>query len=127
MGLAFALKLYAGPFFLFFAARRRWKTLAAGILGTLGMIALAVVLFGRTDVTYFASNILPRALAGDLADPFHAGNQTLSTLLRRTFVMEPELNPHPVWNAPWVFFLLGPLSGAYAAGDSFGVRARQYF
>jgi len=24
--------------------------------------------------------------------------------------MEPELNPHPAWNAPWVFFLLGPLA-----------------
>ena len=23
--------------------------------------------------------------------------------------MEPELNPHPTWNAPWVFFLVGPL------------------
>lgn len=74
------------------------------------MIALAVVLFGPGDVTYFASNILPRALAGDLADPYHPGYQTLSTLLRRTFVMEPELNPHPLWNAPWVFLLLGPLA-----------------
>ena len=109
VGLAFALKLYAGPFFLFFAARRQWKIFAAGILGTLGMIALAVVLFGWADVTYFASNVLPRALAGDLVDPYHAGYQTLSTLLRRTFVLEPELNPHPVWNAPWLFFLFGPL------------------
>jgi len=110
VGVAFVLKLYAGPFFLFFAARRQWKTLMAGILGALGMVALAVVLFGLSDVTYFASNILPRALAGDLIDPYHPGYQTLSTLLRRTFVMEPELNPHPAWNAPWVFFLLGPLA-----------------
>jgi len=110
VGVAFVLKLYAGPFFLFFAARRQWKTLMAGILGALGMVALAAVLFGLSDVTYFASNILPRALAGDLIDPYHPGYQTLSTLLRRTFVMEPELNPHPAWNAPWVFFLLGPLA-----------------
>jgi hypothetical protein len=110
VGLAFALKLYAGPFFLFFAARHQWKAFAAGILGALGMTALAVVLFGSGDVTYFASNILPRALAGDLIDPYHPGYQTLSTLLRRTFVMEPELNPHPMWNTPWIFFLLAPLA-----------------
>jgi hypothetical protein len=49
VGLAFVLKLYAGPFFLFFAAKRQWKAFAAGILGTLCMIALAVVLFGPGD------------------------------------------------------------------------------
>jgi hypothetical protein len=60
-------------------------------------------------------------------DPYNAGYQTLSALLRRTFVMEPELNPHPVWNKPWAFFLLGPLvtlallalSLACARADSF--------
>jgi hypothetical protein len=109
VGLAFVLKLYAGPFFLFFAAKRQWKAFVAGILGTLCTIALAVVLFGPGDVTYFGSNVLPRALAGDLIDPYHPGYQTLSTLLRRAFVLEPELNPHPVWNAPGIFFLLGPL------------------
>jgi hypothetical protein len=109
-GLTFILKLYAGPLFLFFAVKRLWKAFAAGILGALGMIAVAVVLFGTADVTYFASNILPRALAGDIADPYHPGYQTISTLLRRSFVMEPELNPHPTWNAPWIFFLLSPLA-----------------
>lgn len=33
VGIAFVLKLYAGPLFLFFAAQRQWKALAAGILG----------------------------------------------------------------------------------------------
>ena len=127
VGVAFVLKLYAGPFFLFFAATRQWKALAAGILGALGMVALAMVLFGPGDVTYFASNILPRALAGDLVDPYHPGYQTLSTLLRRTFVMEPELNPHPLWNAPWVFFLLGPLATlALLALPLVSVRANHF-
>jgi hypothetical protein len=127
VGLAFVLKLYAGPFFLFFAAKRQWKAFVAGILGTLGMIALAVVLFGPGDVTYFASNILPRALAGDLIDPYHPGYQTLSALLRRTFVLEPELNPHPVWDAPWVFFLVGPLvTLTLLAIPLIGVRASNF-
>lgn len=110
VGLAFVLKLYAGPFFLFFAAKREWKSLTGAVVLALGMIGLAVVLFGRGDVTYFATGILPRALAGDLVDPYHPAYQTLSTLLRRTFVLEPELNPRPTWNAPGLFFLLSPLT-----------------
>ena len=109
VALAFVLKLYAGPLFLFFAARRQWRALAAGVLGTAGMAALAVVWFGWSGPAYFASHVLPRAMAGDLADPYNAWNQSISALLRRTFVWEAGLNPHPMWNAPWVFFLLGPL------------------
>jgi glycosyl transferase family 87 len=109
VGMAFVLKLYAGPLFLFFAARRRWKAFVAGIFGAVSLAALAVVLFGWSDTAYFASDVLPRALAGDSVDPYNAGYQTISAVLRRTFVLEPELNPYPVWNMPWIFFLLGPL------------------
>jgi hypothetical protein len=109
VGVAFVLKLYAGPLFLFFAARHRWKAFVAGMFGAISLAALAVVLFGWSDTVYFASHVLPRALAGDSVDPYNASYQTISALLRRTFVLEPGLNPHPRWNMPWIFFLLGPL------------------
>ena len=37
-------------------------------------------------------------------DPYNSGNATFATLLRRMFLSEPELNPHPLVNAPWLFF-----------------------
>ena len=109
IGLAFILKLYAGPFFLFFAVRRRWRALTASVLGTVGFIGVTICLFGWSDVAYFGQHVLPRALAGDLIDPYNAGYQTLAALLRRTFLAEPELNPHPTWNAPQLYFFLAPL------------------
>ncbi len=108
-GTAFALKLYGAPFALYFAAKQRWKPLAGMIAGSAILIAVSIGIFGWRDNLYFASQILPRALQGETLDPYNSGNGTISTLLRRTFVREPELNPHALWNAPWMFFFLQPL------------------
>jgi hypothetical protein len=108
LGTAFALKLYGGPFLLYFAAKRRWRAVAAMIATVAGLVIVAVAIFGWRDMLYFATQILPRALEGETLDPYNNGNGTFSTLLRRLFVREPELNPHPFWNAPGAFFFLQP-------------------
>jgi hypothetical protein len=105
---AFALKLYGAPFALYFAARRRWKALGGMIVGSAALIAISITIFGWADNIYFATRILPRALQGETLDPYNSGNGTIPTLLRRLFLAEPELNPHPMWDAPWMFFLLQP-------------------
>jgi hypothetical protein len=105
-GIAFALKLYGGPFMLYFAAKRQWKALAGMIAAVLVLIGVALVLFGPADVYYYATQILPRSLEGGTIDPYNPGVPAFSTLLRRSFVAEPELNPHPLWEAPWLFFFL---------------------
>ncbi|MGB7849098.1 MAG: glycosyltransferase 87 family protein [Candidatus Acidiferrum sp.] len=105
-GIAFALKLYGGPFLLYFAAKRQWKALIGMTAGVLLLIGVALVLFGPADVRYYATQILPRSLEGGSIDPYNPGVPTFSTLLTRSFVAEPELNPHPLWNAPWLFFFL---------------------
>jgi glycosyl transferase family 87/WD40 repeat protein len=107
-GTAFALKLYGGPFLLYFVVKRRWRAAAAMVATVAILLAMAVAMFGWGDIVYFARHILPRALEGETLDPYNSGNGTLSTLLRRSFVMEPELNPHPLWNAPGLFFFLQP-------------------
>jgi hypothetical protein len=108
LGVAFALKLYGGPFILYFAAKRCWKAAAGVIAGSLCLGAVALALFGWSDIAYFGTHILPRALTGETLDPFNPGNGTISTLLRRMFMPEPELNPHPLFNAPWLFFFFRP-------------------
>jgi Glycosyltransferase family 87/WD40-like Beta Propeller Repeat len=109
LGVGFGLKLYGGPFLLYFAARRNWKAVAGMLAATLVLGLVAVSLFGWPDVAYFLTHVLPRALKGETLDPYNPGTGTLSTLLRRTFMLEPELNPHPFWNSPWLFFFLQPL------------------
>jgi hypothetical protein len=108
-GLAFALKLYGGPLLLYFVARRHWKA-AAGMIGASALAgAVAVAMFGWTDVWFYATQILPRALEGVPADPYNPGSPVLATLLRRLFVADAELNPNPLHNAPWLLFFLHPL------------------
>lgn len=109
LGIVFALKLYGGPFLLYFAVKRRWKAVAAMIAVSVCLGLLAVALFGASDIAYFGTHILPRALRGETLDPYNSLNGTASTLLRDAFVMEPELNPQPLWNAPFLFFFFQPL------------------
>jgi hypothetical protein len=115
-GVAFGLKLYGGPFLLFFAVRRKWKALAAMSGAAAGMALLAIGLFGWSDVHYYLARVLPRSLDGNAIDPYTTAASTLSNLLRHAFVREPELNPHPLWNQPGLFFFLNGLSRLAIAG-----------
>lgn len=111
-GVAFGLKLYGGPLLLYFLIKKNWKA-AAGFLAAVACgVAIALALFGWRDLHFYATQILPRALEGEIIDPYNSGNGTLATLLRRLFVFEPELNPRPLWNAPLVFFFLRPFASA---------------
>lgn len=105
-GLAFGLKLYGGPLLLYFAARRQWKALLGMIAAALLLVGLAIALFETADVRYYATQILPRSLEGGPLDPYSPWNPTFTTLLRRIFVREAELNPHPLWDAPQSYFFL---------------------
>jgi hypothetical protein len=103
-GIAFVLKLYSGPFLLYFLAKRKWAA-AGAMLVAMGIgTAVAVALFGWTDVSYWATHVFPRTLEGGSIDPYNPGVPSLSTLLRRLFVFEPGLNSSPVVEAPWLFF-----------------------
>jgi hypothetical protein len=108
-GIALALKLYGGPFLLFFVARREWRALIAMIVMTLFLLGIAVALFGFPSIHYYAAQILPRTLEGGSIDPYAPGVPTYSTLLRHLLVSEPDLNPSPLCEAPWAFFFLRSL------------------
>ena len=108
-GVALGLKLYGGPFLLYFAAKRQWRALAGMIAASICLLAVAVMLFGWSDVHYFATQVLPRAADAEVISPYHPNNNAFPVLLRRLLMYEPELNPHPLWNAPQMFFFLRPL------------------
>ena len=108
-GIAFALKLYGGPLLLYFLARRMWKA----VLGTVAALtvagAFAIWVFGWAGVDYYLVQVLPRTLEGGSINPYDPGVQTFSTMLRHLFVREPELNPHPAFEVPRLFFFLRTL------------------
>ena len=108
-GLAFGLKLYGGPLLVFFLVKRKW-TAAAGMGAAMVLLGvLAVKLFGWADIHYYLTQVLPRTLDGSSIDPYNPGVSSLSNMLHNFFLKEPELNPHPLWNSPPLFFFLAAL------------------
>jgi hypothetical protein len=105
-GVAFALKLYGGPFLLYFGARRQWKALLSMTVTLLLLAALTIALFGFSGLHYYATQMLPRTLEGGSIDPYAPLVPTFSTMVRYFFMRETELNPHPLWHMPWLFFFL---------------------
>jgi Glycosyltransferase family 87/WD40-like Beta Propeller Repeat len=109
-GVAFGLKLYGGPFLLYFVLKRNWKAVAGMLVATAIAISTAIALFGWADVHFYASQILPRSLEGEVIDPYTSRIGTLTNFLRHSLVMEADLNPQPLWNAPGLFFFLRPFT-----------------
>ena len=109
LGVVFALKLYAAPFIFYFAVRRQWRA----FWGMTGMVALltlaAIAMFGWSGVWFFVTTIMLRGIEGEVVDPYSPGVGTMNVLLRRMFVPEAGLNPHPLLNAPAAFFFLRAL------------------
>ena len=108
-GIIFALKLYSGPFFLFFVARKKWKAAATMAVTILVSLLAAIALFGWHGTAYYLTQVAWRSLEGGSIDLYNPGNPTLATLLQRSFVREPELNPAPIHESPWLFFFLRSL------------------
>jgi hypothetical protein len=53
---------------------------------------------------------LPWALRGEGQDPYNLSSASISTLLHRLFVYEPQWNPNPPIHAAWLFAVLLPLA-----------------
>ena len=56
--------------------------------------------------------ILPRMGLGENIDPYASGWNSLTALLHRLFIAEPELNPHPLVNVPSLYALVHSLCQA---------------
>ena len=110
MGVLCVLKLYSAPFLLYFVWKKQWKPLLGMLAACIGLGLLSVAWFGWDANVYFLTAVFPRASENAILDPYHPATGTFTNLLRRTFIPEPELNPHPLFNAPFAFFLLRPLA-----------------
>jgi hypothetical protein len=105
-GATFAMKLYTGPLLIYFVARRAWRSVLGMLAGTACVGAIALLLFGWSGIAFYLTHVLPRSLEGNSVDPYNALTATPNMLLHKIFLREPELNPHPVFDAPWLFFFL---------------------
>jgi len=105
-GATFGMKLYSGPLLIYFAAKRAWASVLGMVAGTACVGAIALLLFGWSGIAFYLTHVLPRTLEGNSVDPYNLSTTTPNMLLHRLFLREAQLNPHPVFEAPWLFFFM---------------------
>jgi Glycosyltransferase family 87/WD40-like Beta Propeller Repeat len=106
LATAFVLKLYGAPFFLFLAAKRRFRTLVPLIVALLFFAALQIAIFGWHGTVFYLTQVLPRSLEGQTLNPYQSANNTFITLFRTLLIREPSLNPSPLLDSPAAFAFL---------------------
>jgi hypothetical protein len=107
-----ALKIYPALFLFYFLRKKQWRAIYGLVLCSLGLGLLSLALFGFETLRYYMIELLPRSLAGEVIDPYSVHWSAFTALLRRMFISEPELNPHPLVHLPGAYAILQPLCQA---------------
>jgi Glycosyltransferase family 87/WD40-like Beta Propeller Repeat len=109
VGLGAALKIFPILLVLYFLRKKNWAALAACLLTGLVSALSSVAVFGWSMHRTYLSQVLPWTLRGEGLDPYNLTSSSLSSLLHRLFIYEPQWNLHPALHAPWLFATLHPL------------------
>ena len=109
VGVACALKVFPVLFALYFL-RKRDLTAAAGLaMGAVLSTAAAIATFGIGMHRIYLTQILPWALRGEAMDPYNAASNSLSALLHKLFIFEPQWNPAPLLHIPAAYAVVQPI------------------
>ena len=109
VGLASGLKIFPILYLAYFVRKKDLKAILGTVVGCLGIAAISLLVFGWQLNHTYLTQVLPAALRGEALNPYNLKAASLSSLLHRLFLYEPQLNPHPALNAPWLFAVLHPL------------------
>ena len=109
VALGFGLKIFPILFLLYFARKKDMRAVAGVIAGVVATSAASIWAFGLQLHRVYISQILPWALRGEALDPYNLVSNSLSSLLHKLLLFEPEWNPHPIVHSPALFSILHPL------------------
>ena len=107
VAIAGACKIFPILFLVFFLQRKDWRALAAAAVTGLAAIAVSVAVFGLNVHRTYLHEILPWSLHGEAMPPYVA-SASISGVLHRLFLTEPQWNPHPWHYSPLCYALLLP-------------------
>jgi hypothetical protein len=105
LALAASFKLFPALFLILFLWKRDWRAAVGLVSGGAAVAATSVGMFGWQVHKVFLIEVLPRALHGDIIDPYFLRWNSFSMLWHRLFLVEPELNPSPWFNSPLAYAL----------------------
>jgi hypothetical protein len=109
LATAAAMKLYPALFLIFFVLKKEWRAAFGLVVGTACAALSSAYLFGANACRIYVREVLPWALRGEITDPYDIRWDSISALLHRLFIAEPELNPSPVAHWPSLYAVLHPL------------------
>ncbi len=107
VAVAAACKIFPVLFIVFFIRRRDWRALSWSAVTGLAAAALSVAVFGWNVHRTYLHEILPWTLHGEGMPPYVA-SASISGVLHRLFLSEPQWNPHPWHSSPLCYALLLP-------------------
>lgn len=107
VAFAASIKLFPAFLFLYFIARRQWRSLVAGLVTVVGLHATAMMLFGAHSFQTYVSTVVPT-----VGHQFRAGwqNASLLGLFSKLFGNSNDAII-PLWTAPSLAPLLFILCG----------------
>ena len=100
---AILFKLFPAFLFLFLLLRKKYRHTAYLAAACAALLVPALWLNGTGAWKLYLSVIIPRMSRGELNDSFTYVFQSAFMLLKRAFVYDGLLNPHPFVNSPWIF------------------------
>jgi hypothetical protein len=109
LGIGFGLKIFPVLFLLYFVRKRDLQAAGGLVLGSFATIVASISAFGVPLNRLYVTQVLPWALRGDAMDPYSLVSSSLSSLLHKLLIFEPEWNAHPITHAPVLFAVLHPL------------------
>jgi hypothetical protein len=107
VAIAAACKIFPILFFIFFLRRRDWRAIVWGAITGLACACLSVAVFGWNVHRTYLHEILPWALHGEAMPPYVPA-ASVSGILHRLFLIEPQWNPHPWHSSVLCYALLLP-------------------
>jgi hypothetical protein len=110
VGLGFGLKLFPILYLGYFLRKRDFRAFAGGVIGAVAATIASITVFGWQANRVLVNQVLPWTLRGEGMDPYNLSSASITTLLHRLFIYEPQWNPKPSIYAPWLFALLLPLA-----------------
>ncbi len=101
-GLFAPIKYYPLVYPTYLALRKQWKGVYGAVVAVLAVVLASVAVLGWKIHETYALSVLGNHLIAHIGqqDPFTAFFQSFDTLFRRLFVLDPVLNPDPLWPSP---------------------------
>ena len=109
VAIAAMTKIFPVIFLLYFLRKRVWRALAAAAVTSVAATLLSVYVFGWSMHRHYVEVVLPWTLRGEALPSYTLASSSITALLHRLFIFEPQWNPHPWHNVPALSAVLAPL------------------